>query len=81
MFPNLLYEVPYELLVEDLEGTVKGVLEHIGAPYKTACLEFYNVKRIAVTPSADQVRKPIYNSSVGRHLHFSTHLDAINALK
>jgi len=79
--PNQIYEVPYEQLVSNLEVTVKGVLDHIGVVFDSACLEFYNVRRIAVTPSADQVRKPIYGSSVGRHKHFEKHLDDLKDLQ
>jgi tetratricopeptide (TPR) repeat protein len=81
VFPELIYEVPYESLVENLERTVQGVLNHIGVEFEPACLEFYNVRRIAVTPSADQVRKPIYATSVGRHKHFAQHLEELNCLQ
>ena len=79
--PNRICEVPYEALVDNLEDTIKGVLNHIGVDFDRACLEFYNVRRIAVTPSADQVRKPIYTSSVGRHKHFDSHLGALTDLQ
>jgi tetratricopeptide (TPR) repeat protein len=78
--PNLLYEVPYEKLVSNFEETIKGILNHIGVDFDPACLEFYNVRKIAITPSADQVRKPIYASSVDRHKHFEKHLGELNAL-
>ena len=81
LLPNRIYEVSYESLVEDLEGTVRGVLKHIGVEFDKACLEFYNVRRIAVTPSADQVRKPIYSSSVGRHKLFESHLGELTSLQ
>ena len=81
MYPELLFEVQYESIVNDLEGTIKEVLNHIGVGFEPACLEFYNVNRIAVTPSADQVRKPIYTSSVGRHKHFEKNLGELTVLK
>ena len=80
-YPGLLYEVPYEALVDNLEVAIRGVFRHIGVDFNSDCLEFYNVRRIAVTPSADQVRKPIYDSSVGRHEHFLTHLDELTSLQ
>jgi tetratricopeptide (TPR) repeat protein len=79
--PNRIFEVPYENIVGNLQDTIKGVLSHIGVEFDPACLEFYNVRRIAITPSADQVRKPIYSSSVGRHKHFEKHIDILNSLK
>jgi len=80
-FPNLIYEVQYETLVTDLKGTLKGILDHIGVPFESACLSFYNVRKIAVTPSVDQVRKPIYTTSVGRHTPFGKHLGELTSLK
>jgi tetratricopeptide (TPR) repeat protein len=80
-FPNLLYEVQYESLVSDFEDTAKGVLAHIGVPFDPVCLEFYNVRRIAITPSADQVRKPMYDSSVNRHKHFEKYLGEFTSLQ
>ncbi len=79
-YSESIYEVPYESIVHDLEGTVKGTLEHIGVAFNPACLEFYNVGRIAITPSADQVRKPIYASSVGRHKQFDMYLGELKTL-
>ena len=76
-YPGQIHEVSYESIVNDLESTIKGTLEHIGVDFEPACLEFYNVRRIAVTPSADQVRKPIYSSSIGRHNHFAKHLNEL----
>ena len=81
VLPNLIHEVNYESLVDNLEGTIKNVLAHIGVSFDPACLEFYNIQRIAVTPSADQVRKPIYTSSIHRHKHFASQLGELNSLK
>jgi len=79
--PKRMYEVPYEKLVTNLEETITGVLSHIGVEFDPACLEFYNVRRITITPSADQVRKPIYTSSVGRHKHFEKYIGILSSLK
>lgn len=81
ILPNRIHEVNYESLVENLEVTIKNVLAHIGVSFDPACLEFYNIQRIAVTPSADQVRKPIYTSSIHRHKHFASQLGELNTLK
>ena len=81
LYPDLIYQVKYESIVNDLEATVKGTLEHIGVDFNKACLEFYKVRRIAITPSADQVRKPIYKSSCGRHKNFAQYLGELNDLQ
>lgn len=80
VLPNRIYEVPYESLVTSFEATINGVLEYMGLEFDSACLEFYNARRISITPSADQVRKPIYTSSVNRHKYFESHLDELSCL-
>ncbi len=81
LYPGLIYQVPYESIVNNLESTVKGTLEHIGVEFNKECLEFYKVRRIAITPSADQVRKPIYKTSCGRHKNFAPYLGELNDLQ
>lgn len=80
-FEGRIHEVPYESIVSSLEETVAGVLNHIGVEFDPAVLEFHNVRRIAITPSADQVRKPIYTSSVNRHKNFASHLKDLTRLQ
>jgi hypothetical protein len=79
--PGLIYEVPYEAIVSDLKNTIQGTLQYIGVDFDKRCLEFYNTKQVALTPSADQVRKPIYDSSVGRHKRFGSHLGDLTRLQ
>ena len=43
-------------------------------PWDDACLKFYERKRRVTTASKDQVRRPIYASSVGRWKHYGKHL-------
>lgn len=44
-----------------------GVLAFLGTiiPLQESVLNYYDNKRIVLTPSAEQVRQPIYNSSIG----------------
>jgi hypothetical protein len=46
-------------LVEDPEASSR-MLRFIGVPYDSACLEFHRKRRTVPTPSAEQVRWPIY---------------------
>jgi len=80
-FEGRIHEIPYESIVSSLEDTVAGVLNHIGVEFDSAVLEFHKVRRIAITPSADQVRKPIYTSSVNRHKNFASHLEDLTRLQ
>jgi hypothetical protein len=81
VIPNRIYEIAYESLVDNIEKTIKGVLEHIGVEFNSDVLHFYTNRRIAVTPSADQVRKPIYKSSIDRHKKFESYLGELTRLQ
>lgn len=69
-----ILEVEYEKMVEDLEGYARQIIDHVGLRWDDACLRFYETKRDVITESTDQVRKPIYSSSIGRWRRFESHL-------
>jgi tetratricopeptide (TPR) repeat protein len=59
VLPGRVLRVQYEDVVEDLEGSVRRMLEHIGLPFEAACLAFHETRRSVRTPSSEQVRRPI----------------------
>ena len=69
-----ILEVRYEHLVEDLGGQVRQILEFCDLEFDPICLRFWETGRTVLTLSSDQVRKPIYASSVGRHVAWGDHL-------
>ncbi|GAB5496223.1 MAG: tetratricopeptide repeat protein [Phycisphaerales bacterium] len=66
--------VRYESLIEDPEGQIRGILDHIGLPFDEACLSFHQTKRLVRTASTDQVRQPIYKGSIGRWKRYESRL-------
>ncbi len=67
-------ELPYEDLVRNQEDATRRILQFCGLEWDDRCLRYYETKRTARTVSYDQVRRPMYATSVGRHRHFETHL-------
>jgi len=67
-------EVVYEDLVADLDTHVRRIIDFLGLDWEPACLDFHRTDRHVDTPSAWQVRQPIYSSSVGRWRRFERHL-------
>ena len=61
-----ILEVKYEDIVENLELQARRMIEFCGLDWDPACLRFYETKRWVRTASAEQVRRPIYQNSVGR---------------
>ncbi|MGC4251442.1 MAG: sulfotransferase [Sphingobium sp.] len=64
--PDQLIEVRYEDLIADQEGETRRMLAHCGLGWSESCLQFHANAAPVSTPSAAQVRRPIYADSVGR---------------
>lgn len=67
-------DVQYEDTVADLETQARRVLDFIGLEWDDNCLRFYEVERAVTTASVDQVRQPIYTSSVARWKRYGDHV-------
>ncbi|MCA9307183.1 MAG: sulfotransferase [Phycisphaerales bacterium] len=74
ILPMPIYEIQYEELVGDLEGKSREMLEAIGLPWNDACLRFWESERVVFTASNEQVRQPIYKSSLNRWRRYEKHL-------
>jgi Sulfotransferase family/Tetratricopeptide repeat len=61
-----ILDVHYEEVVGDIRGAAQRIVAHCGLDWDDRCLDFHLAKRAVRTPSAVQVRQPIYTSSVGR---------------
>jgi tetratricopeptide (TPR) repeat protein len=72
-----IMQLRYEEIVTDPEPHIRKVIDHAGLEWHDDCLTFYEHDRIAMTASADQVRRPIYTSSVSRAAKFAAHLDPL----
>jgi hypothetical protein len=72
-----MLEVHYEDLVAKPEPSVRAIIEFLGLPWDERCLNFHETVRTTLTPSADQVRRPMYASSVGRWRHYAHHLQPL----
>jgi hypothetical protein len=61
-----ILDVRYEEVVADLPGQTRRMLEFLELPWDDRCVAFHESKRRVATASRDQVRRPIYTSSIGR---------------
>lgn len=74
-----MLDVVYEDTIADTEATARRIIEFAGLPWDDACLRFYEAERAVTTASWDQVRKPIYKSSVARWKRYEKHLGPLIA--
>ena len=61
-----ILDVRYEDVVADLERQARRILAYCALPWNDRCLAFHRTERPVRTASATQVRRPIYNTAVGR---------------
>ncbi len=69
-----MLDVNYEELVTDQESISRKMIAFCGLEWEDGCLRFYESGRQVATRSYDQVRRPMYNSSVGKWQHYAKHL-------
>ena len=72
-----ILDVCYEDLVRDPQREFPRLIEFIGLEWDPACLEFYKSRRTVRTLSYDQVNRPLYTSSAGRHAHYTEQLKGV----
>jgi tetratricopeptide (TPR) repeat protein len=73
-FPGRFLDVRYEELVAEPERGTRRLLDYLGLPWETACLEFHRLDAPVATASAMQVREPAHTRSVGRWRRFAVQL-------
>ena len=77
VLPGFVLRVQYEDVVDDIETQVKRMLDHCGLPFEAACVEFHKTQRSIRTPSAEQVRRPIYTSGLDQWRNYEQWLDPL----
>jgi tetratricopeptide (TPR) repeat protein len=70
VLPGRVHRVHYESMVADTEREVRRLLDYCGLPFETACLRFHENERAVRTPSAEQVRQPIYTDALEQWRHY-----------
>jgi hypothetical protein len=62
--------VLHEDVVDDLEGSVRRILDFCGLEFEPACVEFHKTARSVRTASSEQVRQPIYREGLDQWRHY-----------
>ena len=75
--PGRVHRVQYEEMVTDTEAQIRALLDYCELDFEEQCLRFYETDRAIRTPSAEQVRKPIYKEGLEQWRNFEAHLDPL----
>jgi hypothetical protein len=77
VLPGRVHRVQYEEMVADTDTQIRALLDHCELEFEKQCLRFYETDRAIRTPSAEQVRKPIYKEGLEQWRNFEAHLDPL----
>ncbi len=77
VLPGRVLRVQYEDMVADTENQIRRLLDYCGLEFEEQCLRFYETDRAIRTPSAEQVRQPIYQSGLEQWRNYEKHLDPL----
>lgn len=64
LFSEDIITIKYEAVVDNQPKETARLLDFLGLDYEQATERFYQTRRIVMTPSAEQVRQPIYKTSI-----------------
>ena len=70
VLPGRVLRVLHEDVVDDLEGSVRRLLEFCGLPFEPQCLSFHETRRSVRTASSEQVRQGINRAGLEQWRHF-----------
>ena len=77
IFPDSIYKIIYEDVIENPEFEVKKLLNYLELDFEESCMDFYKSKRPVKTASSEQVRQPIYKSGVNYWKNYEDNLTVL----
>jgi tetratricopeptide (TPR) repeat protein len=79
VFGDAIHDVDYDDLVLNPRPIMGNLLAHCGLPWEEGCMAFHTAETVVKTPSAWQVRLPLYAHSSGRWRRYEKHLQGLRA--
>jgi tetratricopeptide (TPR) repeat protein len=79
VLPGWVLRVFHERVVDDLEGSVRRILDFCGLDFEPQCLEFHKTVRSVRTASSEQVRTPLYREGLDQWQNFEPWLEPLKA--
>ncbi len=77
VLPGRVLRVQHEDVIDDLDAQVRRILNYCDLQFEQSCVDFHKTKRSVRTPSAEQVRQPIFRDGLEQWRHFETWLEPL----
>lgn len=78
-WPDHVHVVDYEDLVSGPEAVVRGMFDRVGVAWDESWRSFHTARTAVRTASISEVRRPLYDTSVGRWRRYESHLEPLRA--
>ena len=79
VLPGHVRRIRYEDMVQAPEQEIRSLLSYCGVTFEEACLRFWETPRSVQTPSAQQVRQPIYRDGLDHWRRYTPFLAPLRA--
>ena len=79
--PNYIYNMNYELLIQNQIEETKKLLMFCDLEWEDNCLNFYKIASPIKSASLYQTRKPIFKTSINQNLKYSNFIDFSDEIK
>ena len=76
-FPDDIYTVCYENVINNPEQEVRLMLKYLGLDFEKSCMDFHKSSRPVKTASSEQVRQPIYKSGMNYWENYEDNLSTL----
>ena len=80
VIPGKVLRIEHEDVVDDLDASVRRILEFCGLEFEPQCVEFYKTERSIRTASSEQVRRPIFKEGIDQWRNFEPWLGELKAV-
>lgn len=77
VLPGRVLRVHHEDVVDDLEGSVRRILDFCELDFEPGCVEFHKTSRSIRTASSEQVRQPIYREGLDQWRNYEPWLGGL----
>jgi predicted Zn-dependent protease len=77
VLPGWILRVQHEDVVDDLQGSVRRILDFCALDFEPQCVDFHKTVRSVRTASSEQVRQPIYREGLDQWKHFEPWLEPL----
>lgn len=80
VLPGKVLRVQHEDVIDNLEASVRRLLDFCALEFEPACVEFHKTQRSVRTASSEQVRRPINRDGVDQWRNFDAQLAPLRAI-